>query len=199
LGCWNFSLASEMPQLRKISWRSRHTRAGGVTGAAEGREVLTEQARGLASTGSTGGCDFSDGGLHRASCIVYVMCSCVYDFAYIYVMCMFDICFYVIICGSLKRCSRGSRLASTKHTALTLGESFLPLVALSPVLAQCPSALDTAPPNFCATRGEHLNCCFAASAITDALTRAVCAAMAVSNPTYCSAMTSRYVALTRFH
>jgi hypothetical protein len=117
------------------------------------------------------------------------------DFAYIYVMCMFDICFYVIICGSLKRCSRGSRLASTKHTALMLGESFLPEVALCPARLQCANALDTAPPNFCATRGEHLNCCLAASAITDALTRAVCAAMAVSNPTYWSVMTSRYIAL----
>jgi hypothetical protein len=90
-------------------------------------------------------------------------------------------------------------LASTKHTALTLGESFLPEVAPSPALAQCPSALDTAAPNFCATRGEQLNCSLAASAITDALTRTVCEAMAVSNPTYCSVMTSRYIALTRFH
>ena len=191
-------LVSEMPQSRKISRRLLPTGAGGVTGAAEGREVLTGQARGLALTGSTSGCDVAAGGLHRASCMVYVMCTCVYDFAYIYVMCMFDMCFYVIICGSLKRCSRESRLASTKHTALTLGESFLPLVALNPVLLQCASALDTAPPNFCATRGEQLNCCLAASAITDALTRGVCAAMAVSNPTYCSVMTSRYIELTRF-
>jgi hypothetical protein len=73
----------------------------------------------------------------------------------------------------------------------------LPEVAPSPVRLQCASAFDTAPPNFCATRDEHLNCCFAASAITDALTRAVCAAMALSNPTYSSVMT--YIALSKFH
>ena len=68
------------PQRRKISRRSLHTGAGGVTGAAGGREVLAAPARGLASTGTTGGRDFSDGGLHRASCIVYVVCTCAYDF-----------------------------------------------------------------------------------------------------------------------
>ena len=114
-------------------------------------------------------------------------------------MCMFDIPFYVIICGSLKACSRGSRLASTKHTALTLCESFLPEVAFLPDFMQGAMALDTALPNFCATRGEHLNCCFAASAITDALTRMVRAAMAVSNPTYWCVMASRYIARTGFH
>jgi hypothetical protein len=188
---------SEMPQPRKISRRSWLPGGGGVTGAAGGREVRAGPARRVASMGSTGGCDLSDEGLHRASCMVYVVCTCVYYLSYIYVMCMFDIPFYVIICGSLKPCSRGSRWASTKHTALTLGESFLPEVAPSPVRLQCASAFDTAPPNFCATRDEHLNCCFAASAITDALTRAVCAAMALSNPTYSSVMT--YIALSKFH